>query len=184
MTMTELQTRYRRHLAIVDRDVAMVVARYRQHIQCRSGCSDCCHQTFRISSIEGAYLREGLENAPKDVQQDILERARNYVPSAHKACPVLSDEGSCRLYEHRPRICRKYGIPLWHPDRPHEVTTCKLNFRNAQDVDAELILEPQAEWARDWILLQEGHKPDAKTTIAEQLLLAEPRSSVNGFDVT
>lgn len=33
--------------------------------------------------------------------------------------------------------------------------TCELNFRGVADIDADAILEPQAEWARDWIRVHE-----------------------------
>lgn len=161
--------RLRVHLALIDEGVAPVVARYRGEIQCRAGCSECCHQSFRVSELEGALLREGLAAAPKEVQADIVARARAHAPK--QACPVLSSGGECRLYEHRPRICRKYGIPLWHPDRPHELATCRLNFRGVEDLEAELIVEPQARWAEDWISLREelALGPQDNRTIAAWL---------------
>jgi Fe-S-cluster containining protein len=165
--------RLRRHLRLVDEGVAPVVERWRAHIQCRPGCSDCCHQSFRVSDIEGELLREGLDMLGEDERADILARARDWRPDERMPCPVLSSAGECRLYEHRPRICRKYGIPLWHPDRPHEVRTCELNFRGVVDIDADAILEPQAEWARDWIRLHDdcalGKVVPSKRSIAEQL---------------
>jgi Fe-S-cluster containining protein len=167
------RARLRVHLQLIDGDVAPVVDRYRAHIECRPGCSDCCHQTFRVTEIEGAYLREGLAALPAAERDDIVQRARSYAPDARHPCPALDGAGRCRLYAHRPRICRKYGIPLWHPDRPHEVTTCPKNFRDATDVDADLILDPQAQWARDWIRLREelDLREASRTTIAEQLLI-------------
>ena len=167
--MAEPFERLRHHLAIIDRDVAPVVERYREHIQCQRGCSQCCHQVFRVTGLEGAYLRLGLETIAAAEKADILARAAAYEPG--HPCPVLSAEGACRLYAHRPRICRKYGIPLWHPDRPDEVRTCELNFRTVPDIDQELILEPQAEWARDWIRLRRELNMGSleSSSIAEQL---------------
>lgn len=169
--MTGRGERLRRHLRLVDDGVAPVVAAHREHVQCRPGCSDCCHQTFRISEIEGELVREGLAELPPADRDDVLARARAWRPDARMACPVLGPEGRCRLYEHRPRICRKYGIPLWHPDRPHEVRTCPLNFRGVTDIDPQLVLEPQAEWARDWIRLRAelGLGPADPRSIAEHL---------------
>ena len=165
--------RLRRHLRLVDDGVAPVVERWRAHIQCRAGCSDCCHQSFRVADIEGELLRQGLAALAPEVRDDILARAREWRPDERMACPVLSSAGECRLYEHRPRICRKYGIPLWHPDRPHEVRTCELNFRGVVDIDPDAILEPQAECARDWIRLHDdcelGPVAQPERTIAEQL---------------
>lgn len=151
--MSRTRARLRVHLRLIDEGVAPVVARYREQIQCKAGCSECCSQSFRVSELEGMLLREGLASAPAEVQADVRAKARAYV--AGEACPVLSSAGECRLYEHRPRICRKYGIPLWHPDRPHELKTCRLNFRGEVELEADLIVEPQAGWAEDWIVLRE-----------------------------
>ncbi len=169
--MSEAFSRLRVHLKLIDDGVAPVVARYREHIQCRSGCSDCCHQTFAVSELEGALLREGLAAAAPAVRDDIVRRAAVWSPDARQPCPALSTDGACRLYEHRPRICRKYGIPLWHPDRPDEVRTCELNFRGVADIDPELVLDPQAAWAEDWIRLRQqlGLGPAANRPIAVHL---------------
>ena len=167
--MSRARQRLRVHLELIDAGVAPVVARYREQIQCRAGCSECCQQSFRVSELEGMLLREGLAEATEDVRADVLARARTYAPG--QACPVLSKDGECRLYEHRPRICRKYGIPLWHPERPHELKTCRLNFRGAVDLAADLIVEPQAGWAEDWIALREqlGLPAQENRTIAAWL---------------
>ena len=144
--------RLRLHLRLIDQAVAPVVARYREHIQCKKGCFACCSQTFAVSEIEAELLREGLDTLSPSVRDDIIDRARRHQPGA--PCPVLADEGHCRLYTFRPRICRKYGIPLWDPQRPERVRTCSLNFRDVADLDPALIVEPQAEWAKDWIRLR------------------------------
>ncbi|WAS94030.1 YkgJ family cysteine cluster protein [Nannocystis punicea] len=151
--MTPRLQRLRVHLRIVDGDVAPVVARYREHIQCRPGCGECCRQSFTVSELEGELLREGLAAADPMTRAEIVARAREH--AAGEPCPALGSGETCLLYAHRPRICRKYGIPLWHPERPHELKTCRLNFRGVADLDADLIVEPQAGWAADWIALRE-----------------------------
>ena len=162
--------RLRHLLRTIDHDVEPVVQRYRANIECAKGCSDCCHQTFRISNLEGAYLREGLAEASVEVRADILERARTYEADTRTPCPVLSTEGACRLYAHRPRICRKYGIPLWNPERPDRVDTCPKNFVGVHDIDAGLIVEPQARWAEAWIEIRDSDDAaKATATIADQL---------------
>lgn len=163
--------RLRVHLRLIEDGVAPVVARYREHIQCRAGCSDCCHQTFAITEVEGSLLREGLAAADEATRADIQARAEAWQPDTRAPCPVLSPEGKCRLYAHRPRICRKYGIPLWHPDRPGQVSTCKLNFVGVADLDSALVLDPQAAWAADWIALRAslGLAKATPTPIAEHL---------------
>ncbi len=165
--------RLRRHLRVIDSDVEPVVQRYRAHIECAKGCSDCCQQTFRVSHLEGAYLREGLAGLPNDVRADIMQRASEYVPDERQPCPVLSEEGGCRMYAHRPRICRKYGIPLWNPQRPDRVDTCPKNFGGVHDIDAALIVDPQARWAEAWIDVRNVEETARTTdTIAAHLLQA------------
>lgn len=146
--------RLRRHLVIIDDGVAPVVERYREHIQCRPGCSSCCHQTFTVSELEGALLREGLATVSAEERAEIVARAVAWAPNARLPCPALGDDGRCALYDHRPRICRKYGIPLWSADRPDELRTCELNFRGVADLDPALLVEPQAAWAADWLDLR------------------------------
>jgi Fe-S-cluster containining protein len=163
--------RLREHLRLIDDGVAPVAERHAADMQCAPGCSDCCHQTFRVSGIEGELLRAGLAELPPHERDDIVARAEDYAPDTRTPCPVLSTDGRCRIYAHRPRICRKYGIPLWHPDRPHEVRTCPKNFRDVPDIDAAHILDPQAAWAEDWIgLRRELNEPGGDDrTIAEHL---------------
>ena len=171
--MVERLERLRIHLKLIEDGVAPVVERYREHVQCRAGCSDCCSQSFTVSALEGELLRKGL--AESDVREDILARARQW--QTGQPCPVLSDDGRCRLYAHRPRICRKYGIPLWHPDRPNEVRTCPKNFVGVADIDPDLVLDPQAAWAEDWIALGDELSlgDPQRAPIAEHLLYGSPR---------
>ncbi len=171
------RARVRRHLAVIDGIVAPIADRYREHIQCRAGCSECCQQSFRVTALEGEVLRAGLEQLAPELRAQILERARRYEPDTRTPCPALSDEGRCTLYEHRPRICRKYGIPLWHPDDPHTLKTCRLNFRTLRapgDDFIEHVIEPQTRWFSDWIETRKSlglaGKPDEKRSIAAWLV--------------
>ncbi len=148
---SQRRARLRRHLQLIDDGVAPVAERFAAHVQCRPGCSDCCHQTFVVSELEGELLREGLATLEPAARAQVKERAAAHRPDQRQPCPVLDERGQCRLYDYRPRICRKYGIPLWHPDRPNEVRCCPLNFQDMADIDPALILDPQARWAEDWI---------------------------------
>lgn len=176
MSEPDPRQRLRQHLRLIDDGVRPVMERYPEQVRCGPGCSDCCHQSFRVSELEGALLREGLAELDPVARADIEARAVAYRADERQPCPVLGADGRCRLYEHRPRICRKYGIPLWHPDRPHEVRCCPLNFRDMGDIDPDLILEPQAAWAEDWIRLREalGSTDDPPRTIAEHLRPSPP----------
>ena len=131
-----------------------------ERIHCRRGCDDCCHQLFQISELEAAQISLGVRELPKAEQARLRERAVRYLEDRARLtaqhgqieswgallgeglrlpCPAL-EEGACLIYDHRPLICRKFGIPLWNPDRPGRVYACQLNFRDGEEIhDSELI---------------------------------------------
>lgn len=107
-------------------------------IACKPGCDGCCQRPFAITQADAARLRRGLAEAPKEVAEGILERARANREAAEMrfpgdlgkgeltadiglrlwffarwkgpACPVLDPErGVCLLRKHRPAACRLYG---------------------------------------------------------------------------
>ena len=41
-------------------------AHYGSKIQCRLGCTDCCHHLFRITELEGAYISNGIKGLARD----------------------------------------------------------------------------------------------------------------------
>lgn len=87
-----------------------------------TGCEDnCCTQRFHHHTLaEYFYLLEGLRKADRELAGKILQRAREVVEAYGEEgpegrtlplmCPVNFD-GLCRLYMHRPMICRLHGLP-------------------------------------------------------------------------
>ena len=141
-----------------------------ERIQCRSGCDACCSQLFQITEIEAAVVSEGLRSLESALRERIETRARAYLPERARlvaehgliegwgslppegtrlACPALED-GACQIYEHRPLICRKFGIPLWNPDRPGRVHACELNFREGEEIVDGQLIQIQTALHKDW----------------------------------
>jgi len=108
-------------------------------VPCTKGCRDCCLGLFDISIADRDLLREGLAKADAATRRDIQSRAartmaelRERFPDLGESldgfsdrdidditdalgnveCPVLGREGECRLYAHRPLICRLSGVPV------------------------------------------------------------------------
>jgi len=91
-----------------------------------SGCENSCCRTlfYHHTLIEYFYLMSGLDSLNSIDRTMIHSRARdvnsqwmtNTAPSPATLCP-LNEAGRCRLYAHRPMICRLHGIPheLNHP---------------------------------------------------------------------
>jgi Fe-S-cluster containining protein len=110
-------------------------------IPCRRGCSACCHGPFDISVADALLLREGIAALPEPERElvqargrALLQRMRQLAPAwrapwdvgalgdqafdaladalAQEPCPMLDDSGACRVYSHRPLVCRMTGLPM------------------------------------------------------------------------
>jgi len=150
-------------------------------IHCRPGCSDCCGQLFQITEIEAGEVSRGFHNLPGSLQDRLRSRAAQYTlqreellaslgeiecwgslppPGARLACPALED-GVCLIYEHRPLICRKFGIPLWNPDTPGRVHACELNFSPGEEIDDPHLVQIQTDLRQQAKQLQANYNAAA-----------------------
>lgn len=112
------------------------------------GCEDnCCTQRFYHHTLaEYYYLFEGLMQAERELIRQMLVKARIVADSyqreiqAGRILPLMCPanfEGLCRLYEHRPMICRMHGLPhrFIRPDgREERGTGCK-RFEETRKAD-------------------------------------------------
>jgi Fe-S-cluster containining protein len=167
-------------------------------IQCRSGCTDCCSQLFQITEVEAAVVSEGIAALPEEQQQRLRAKAQTYLkerqrlakslrggvaeawgslppPGSRLPCPALED-GACQIYAHRPLICRKFGIPLYNPDKPGQVFACELNFRNGEPIDDGKLVQIQTAIHWDWKQVQSdyneagGHRDREPISVARALV--------------
>jgi len=165
-------------------------------IHCRRGCTDCCHHLFQITEVEAALVSVGVKKLAPEKREAMELRARQYSqdrekllsarqaedawgslppPGSRLACPALED-GECQIYDHRPLICRKYGIPLYNPQKPDRVFACELNFQPGEEIDDpplvqihtglyQQALEVQAEFNR-----QGGRRDSKPISVARAIL--------------
>lgn len=87
--------------AAVDEMVRPLAEQHASRLSCRRGCADCCVDELRVFEVEAAVIRR--HHAP------LLSEGQ---PRAPGGCAFLDDEGSCRIYAHRPYVCRTQGLPL------------------------------------------------------------------------
>jgi uncharacterized protein len=87
---------------------------------CRLGCDGCCRQLADVPSFTAAeweWLREDLATLP---QEQLLKICQNIAalagqPAQPIVCPLLDQPaGACRVYAHRPIVCRTYGFYVQH----------------------------------------------------------------------
>jgi hypothetical protein len=86
---------------LVDEAADEVAARHGDRLRCGHGCADCCVDDISVFEVEADRIRRHCA--------DLL---RGGSPHADGACAFLDDDGGCRVYEHRPYVCRTQGLPL------------------------------------------------------------------------
>ena len=142
---------YRGILGRADEHFAEVMRAQPQNLQCGAGCSLCCYGLFEIGSGDVPVIAEGLEQLHPSRRAKIIRKAREIVESsAHPnlrecsaeekdaffdrtqatPCPNLDEKGLCMMYEHRPLVCRTFGLPL-REGRKYLGDVCELNFTAA-----------------------------------------------------
>jgi uncharacterized protein len=106
----------------VEQRVRELCSLHASRLVCRKGCHNCCVDGLTIFEIEAENIRQ--HHADLLLVDD---------PHPQGACVFLDRAGACRIYEHRPYVCRTQGLPLrWIdtlPDRtPVEMRDiCPLN---------------------------------------------------------
>ncbi len=179
-----------------DREFARNRALHGSRIRCGPGCDDCCHQLFQITELEAARISECVAGMEGDRREALQRRARAYLvkreelmgsgagaeswgalapPGSRLACPALED-GVCGIYEHRPLMCRKFGIPLWNPDRPGRVYACQLNFRDGEEIEDGELIQIQTGLHKAWKEVQAtynragGRRDSSPATVARAIV--------------
>ena len=119
----------------VDTMLMPIVAVHGARLQCARGCHACCVDDITVFALEAARIVEhhaGLEQLG--------------VVHPEGACAFLDGEGACRIYEHRPYVCRTQGLPLrWIEEQDEELVElrdcCELNLQDAGTPLTELPAE-------------------------------------------
>jgi Fe-S-cluster containining protein len=96
-------------------------------------------------------------------------------PGLRLACPAL-ENGECQIYDYRPVICRKYGMPLYNPQKPDRVFACELNFKPGEEIDDPQLVQIQTKLYEDAVAVQtdynrQGGRRDSRPiTVARAIL--------------
>ena len=146
---------YRDILDRADRHFATVVDAQPQNLQCGAGCSLCCYGLFEIGSGDVPLLAEGLAALHPMRRKKIIRKALEIVETSRHPnlrecsgtqkdaffertdatpCPNLDEAGRCMMYEHRPLVCRTFGLPLREGDR-YIGDICDLNFTESTEAE-------------------------------------------------
>jgi len=175
---------YKRILSRADQFFDSVMETQPQNLQCGKGCSLCCYGLFEIGSADVAVIADGLSGLHPARRDMIIRRSVDIVASnrhpnlrecspiekdeffertASTPCPNLDDNGLCMIYEHRPLVCRTFGLPLRNGKR-YIGDVCELNFEDATKAEKE-----SAAWDLQW---EDELGPEDEYTIPEAIILA------------
>jgi Fe-S-cluster containining protein len=113
-------------------------------VPCQGGCTACCHGPFDISIADAELVRDAVRRLPSieraavaDRARALLDRMRAAEPAweppyevaaigedrfdrlsdalADEPCPLLDEDGRCRIYADRPLVCRLIGLSMVTP---------------------------------------------------------------------
>ncbi len=144
--MDPLLDRYERQLESIDACFSDAIARGEARPLCEPGCCECCRGIFEISVLDALLIaRRGLKRAFPKTTYKQAEKLSDRVTKASwpyphlfqtieeyesppnveelddTPCPLLDGKGRCRIYKHRPSICRFQGIPFVDPQSGQEL---------------------------------------------------------------
>jgi Fe-S-cluster containining protein len=178
--------RYGSLLREVDLWFANCLAAHPARIACRRGCSACCRGLFDITLLDALYLRRGFDQLAEEVRDRLRLKAMarlepitrrwplftspwllNPIPETdwddimpdddETPCLLLSEEGGCLVYEHRPMTCRLNGIPLIDTGGEELFDEyCTLNFVDCDPLLLEELRHPfNTLFAQELLLFRE-----------------------------
>lgn len=70
-------------------------------LTCARGCAGCCVDELTVFTIEASVI-----------VRHHGELLSTEAPHPEGACAFLNERSECRIYEHRPYVCRTQGLPL------------------------------------------------------------------------
>lgn len=109
--------------ALVDECAAPAVRANAARLACRAGCADCCVDELTVFEIEASVIRRRY--------QALLDSEAPHPPGG---CAFLDGDRRCRIYEHRPYVCRTQGLPLRWVDEEEDEETGEPTLVESRDI--------------------------------------------------
>lgn len=108
---------------------------------CNKGCSFCCHDTIYGSQIEIEVIKSILKELkikPDRKRSKIQNsKAPDKLTWQEKACVYLAEDGTCRIYQFRPIVCRTHN-------NVGPMDDCNKEFEPNKSVQEGRIIEVEA----------------------------------------
>ena len=121
----------------VDQATQPLQTEHAHRLSCREGCADCCTDGLTVFEVEAQVIRHHYP--------ELLREGRAH-PEGR--CAFLNPKGACRVYAHRPYVCRTQGLPLRWLDFDEEDEL--VEYRDICELNDEATpleeLEPESCW--------------------------------------
>lgn len=128
-------------------------------IACKKGCSACCSTRVTITENEGHLIQDYIENNDIQFNLDKLASLRNLdgekwtnIPTEHRKCVFLDENGSCKIYPVRPTACRKLLVTS-------NSSLCAKRF-DTFNIDRVLDYQSEILVSAMWQVSKSGNLPD------------------------
>jgi len=120
----------------VDQRAQTLVDMNKDRLHCQKGCSSCCVDDITVFQVEGDRI--------KQAHSQLLAEDTPHEPGA---CAFLDAEGACRIYEHRPYVCRSQGLPLrWLDETPDGRELEMRDICPLNDIEQDLKILPSDQF--------------------------------------
>jgi Fe-S-cluster containining protein len=174
---------YRSILARADAHFARVAREEWSHLECRKGCTGCCHGLFEIGAADVSILADALRRLEPQLRETLIRRAEAVLEATYHPdlralgdadreafldategvpCPAL-DRGSCLVYPDRPLLCRTFGLPI-RDGSEYMGDECELNF-----TEAGFEVKERVAWDLQW---EDAIGVEDQYTVPEGIVLA------------
>ncbi len=189
-----LKTKFIDITDLIQEEFTRNVDKYGLKIKCSRGCSKCCHQIFNITLVDAYIIKQHINTLQTDMRTKLYNNAERFTSTKASSntaiekendlyqdlipqpCPALDEEGGCMIYEARPIVCRRFGIPVYDYKKPEALHACELNFETGEEIIDESLIPNQTKIGLEWDKLKTEfntiHNADIKTstTIADAIL--------------
>ena len=144
-------------------DFSAWLARMREALRSGAGtdvpCGECCACCSTAHFVHvGPDERDVLALVPRELQFPAPGLPAGHVVLPHDErgrCPMLGEDGSCTIYDHRPRTCRVYD--------------CRVFAAAGVDADREAITRQSRRWRFTYPASEDGEEHEAVRAAARFL---------------
>ncbi|MBM3224967.1 MAG: YkgJ family cysteine cluster protein [Candidatus Tectomicrobia bacterium] len=183
--MSEAYVQYQRLVARVEALGQAILQQYPAQVTCHAGCDGCCYQQFTVFPVEAQHLAQAVAALSPTEREALRAHVQQDNPWQVLDTPapcVLLDAGRCRLYSHRPLICRIHGLPIASSmiERTDggQRDCCPLNFRDMslQDIASQAVYNldvvNQTLAAINHLFVQESAESELRLSMRQAILQA------------